>query len=139
MNNPKTIANRDFLPEFQFQTSRSSGPGGQNVNKLETRVTLRFHVESSNVLTEQEKVFLTQKWEKQLTKEGEMVLSSEEFRTQLKNKEAVIAKFKKLLEQAFTIPKARKKTKPTKSSVKERLSNKKKHADKKAMRKPPSE
>lgn len=132
---PKAIAARDFLPELQFQTSRSSGPGGQNVNKLETRVTLRFNLNNSFVLNEDEKTFLRSKWEKQLTNEGEFLLSSEQHRTQLKNKELVIEKFKDAIEKAFTKPKARKKTKPTKGSIKERLNSKKKHSDKKALRK----
>ena len=137
MKAPKSIAQRDFLPEFQFQTSRSSGPGGQNVNKLETRVTLRFNLQNSNVLNEEEKEHLAKKWEKQLTNEGEMLFSSEEHRTQIRNKDEVVAKFRKAIELAFTKPKPRKKTKPSKGAIQERLTSKKKHADKKASRKPP--
>lgn len=139
MINPKAIANRDFLHELQFQTSRSSGPGGQNANKLETKVTLRFHLESSHVFNENEKLRLAYKWGNQLTTQGELIISCEEFRTQLRNKEAVVLKFRKAVELAFQIPKKRKKTKPTKSSVRKRLDNKKKHSDKKALRKPPKD
>ncbi|MFT6054109.1 MAG: ribosome-associated protein [Roseivirga sp.] len=137
MKDPKTIASRDFLPEIQFQTSRSSGPGGQNVNKLETRVTLRFNLNNSNVFTEEEKETLRKKWEKQLTNEGELLISSEEHRNQLRNKDNTISKFRKAVEQAFTKPKFRKKTKPSKGAIEKRLSSKKNHSDKKAMRKPP--
>ena len=137
MSSPKTIASRDFLPEFQFQTSRSSGPGGQNVNKLETRVTLRFNLNNSNVFTEEEKETLRKKWEKQLTNEGELLISSEEHRNQLRNKDNTISKFRKAVEQAFTKPKFRKKTKPSKGAIEKRLTSKKNHSDKKAMRKPP--
>lgn len=137
MKDPKTIASRDFLPEIQFQTSRSSGPGGQNVNKLETRVTLRFNLNNSNVFTEEEKETLRKKWEKQLTNEGELLISSEEHRNQLRNKDNTISKFRKAVEQAFTKPKFRKKTKPSKGAIEKRLTSKKNHSDKKAMRKPP--
>jgi ribosome-associated protein len=137
LKDPKTIASRDFLPEIQFQTSRSSGPGGQNVNKLETRVTLRFNLNNSNVFTEEEKETLRKKWEKQLTNEGELLISSEEHRNQLRNKDNTISKFRKAVEQAFTKPKFRKKTKPSKGAIEKRLSSKKNHSDKKAMRKPP--
>ena len=137
MKDPKSIAQRDFLPEFQFQTSRSSGPGGQNVNKLETRVTLRFNLQNSNVLNEEEKEHLTKKWEKQLTNEGEMLFNSEEHRTQIRNKDEVVAKFRKAIELAFTKPKPRKKTKPSKGAIQARLTTKKKNSDKKASRKPP--
>jgi ribosome-associated protein len=137
LKDPKTIASRDFLPEIQFQTSRSSGPGGQNVNKLETRVTLRFNLNNSNVFTEEEKETLRKKWEKQLTNEGELLISSEEHRNQLRNKDNTISKFRKAVEQAFTKPKFRKKTKPSKGAIEKRLTSKKNHSDKKAMRKPP--
>ncbi len=137
MKDPKTIAQRDFLSELQFQTSRSSGPGGQNVNKLETRVTLRFNLQSSNVLSEEEKELLLKKWAKQLTNEGELLISSEAHRTQLRNKDEVIAKFRKAIEQAFTKPKPRKKTKPSKGAIEKRLTSKKNHSEKKDLRKPP--
>lgn len=137
MKDPKTIASRDFLPELQFQTSRSSGPGGQNVNKLETRVTLRFNIENSNVFSEEEKEVLLKKWAKQLTNEGDILISSEVYRTQLRNKDEVISKFRKAVEEAFTVPKPREKTKPSKGAIEKRLTSKKNHSDKKEMRKPP--
>jgi len=137
LKDPKTIASRDFLPELQFQTSRSSGPGGQNVNKLETRVTLRFHIEHSHIFSEDEKAVLLKKWEKQLTNEGELLISSETHRTQLRNKDEVIAKFRNAVKLAFTKPKPRKKTKPSKGAIQKRLTSKKNHSDKKEMRKPP--
>ncbi|WP_323756221.1 alternative ribosome rescue aminoacyl-tRNA hydrolase ArfB [Roseivirga sp.] len=137
MKDPKTIASRDFLPELQFQTSRSSGPGGQNVNKLETRVTLRFNVENSYVFSEEEKELLLQKWAKLFTNEGDILISSEAHRTQLRNKDEVITKFRKAVEQAFTKPKLRRKTKPSKGAIQKRLTSKKNQSEKKDMRKPP--
>jgi ribosome-associated protein len=134
---PKEISSRDFSSEFQFQTSRSSGPGGQNVNKVETRVTLRFRVASSELLNQSEKERLRLKWASKLTSDGELLVSAEKHRSQLKNREEAISVFHKLLEKAFTDPKPRKKTKPSKAAIRERLDAKKKHADKKANRRKP--
>ena len=132
--NPKEIAGRDYSSEFDFQTSRSSGPGGQNVNKVETRVTLRFRVASSELLYQREKERLRLKWKNKLTSDGELLVSAEKHRSQHKNKEEAIKLFKKLLTKAFTDPKPRKKTKPSKTAIKKRLDAKKKHGEKKANR-----
>lgn len=135
--NPQEIAERDFNAELQFQTSRSSGPGGQNVNKVETKVSLRFNVHSSKLLDQAEKDRLLIKWKSKLTLESELIISSEKHRSQLKNREEALKIFKKLLVKAFTDPKPRKKTKPSKAAIKKRLDSKKKHGEKKANRKPP--
>lgn len=137
MFNVQEIVSRDFYPEFHFQTSRSSGPGGQNVNKLETRVTLRFNLFDSQNLNEEEKERLVKKWSNLLTKEGEVLFSAEKHRSQLKNKELVVKLFLQALKKAFTEPKPRKKTKPSKAAVKKRIEGKKKLSEKKSMRKPP--
>lgn len=137
MFNPEEIASRDFSSEFQFQTSRSSGPGGQNVNKLETRVTLRFNPSASQLLSADELERLLQKWGNKLTNEGELLISSEKHRSQLRNKEETIALFSEELKKAFTDPKPRKKSKIPKAVIKKRLDNKKKLSEKKSMRKPP--
>lgn len=137
MVDPHKIANRDYLPELIFTTSRSSGPGGQHVNKLETRVTLRFKLSDSYTLTEEEKAHLSQKWASRLTKDGFFVLHSEKHRTQLRNKEDAIAKFRNAIVKAFTLPKPRKATKPSKASVRRRIEGKKKLSEKKNRRKPP--
>ena len=134
---PSEIASRDFISEFQFLTSRSSGPGGQNVNKVETRVTLRFQVVSSELLNQREKERLFLKWKNKLTVEGYLVISVEKHRSQLRNREETVKIFKSLLIKAFTDPKPRKKTKPSKSAIQERLNSKKKHSDKKANRRKP--
>ncbi|MBO6659955.1 MAG: aminoacyl-tRNA hydrolase [Roseivirga sp.] len=137
MFNAEEIASRDFSTELHFQTSRSSGPGGQNVNKLETRVTLRFNPSNSEILSEEEKERLASKWSNKLTNEGDFLISSEKHRSQLKNKEDAISLFLKEVKKAFTDPKPRKKSKPSKAAIKKRLDGKKKLAEKKAMRKPP--
>ncbi|TGE26400.1 alternative ribosome rescue aminoacyl-tRNA hydrolase ArfB [Hymenobacter metallicola] len=123
-----------FLPELQFQTSRSSGPGGQNVNKVESRVELRFHVGNSELLSEEQKATLLEKLASKLTTEGELLLSAQEDRSQLRNKEIVVQKFYDLLRKALHKPKARKATKPSKGAVRARLESKKKHGEKKANR-----
>ncbi len=137
MFNPKEIAGRDYSKEFEFQASRSSGPGGQNVNKVETRVSLKFSVVDSQLLNEAEKQRLFTKWVNRLTSDGVLAIHSEEHRSQLRNKEETITAFKKLIEIAFTDPKPRKKSKPSKSSIRKRLDSKKKHSDKKSNRKRP--
>ncbi|MGY2134647.1 alternative ribosome rescue aminoacyl-tRNA hydrolase ArfB [Hymenobacter sp. HD11105] len=123
-----------FLSELQVQTSRSSGPGGQNVNKVESRVELRWHVASSLLLTEEQKQTLLQKLEKQLTSEGYLLITAQEDRSQLRNKEIALQKFHDLLKRTLHKPKARKPTKPSKGAVRKRLETKKKHSEKKANR-----
>lgn len=134
---PQEIASRDFTSELTFTTSRSSGPGGQHVNKLETRVTLRFNPAASQVIPDDEKAILLKKWQSKLTKEGDFLIHSEKHRTQLRNREDVLEKFKKAIVKAFTKPKPRKPTKPGKAAIRKRLEGKKKLSEKKNRRKPP--
>lgn len=124
----------NFLPEIQFQTSRSSGPGGQNVNKVESRVELRFRLMESELLSEEQKQVLLQKLASRLTAEGELLVVAQEDRSQLRNKETALRKFYELLTKALHKPKARKATKPSKGAVRQRLESKKKHGEKKANR-----
>lgn len=124
----------DFLPELQFQTSRSSGPGGQNVNKVESRVELRFRILDSQLLTEAQKQTLLQKLASKLTQEGELLIATQEDRSQLRNKETALRKFHELLTKALHQPRPRKATKPSKGAVRQRLESKKKQGDKKANR-----
>jgi len=137
VTDPEEIAGRNFYTDLKFTTSRSSGPGGQHVNKLETRVTLRFNVVQSTVLTDEEKQHLLLKWVDKLSQEADLIISSQEHKSQLRNKEACLTKFLKLIKAAFTKPKPRRATKPTKGSVRRRKEDKKKHSQKKNLRKPP--
>jgi ribosome-associated protein len=125
--------------ELVFSTSRSSGPGGQNVNKVNTKVTLKFDVANSSILTEEEKQILAMKLATRLTTEGVLVLTSQDKRSQLDNKEAVILKFQKVIAKVFEKKKARKATKPSKTSVQNRIQKKKLHSEKKKWRKGPDE
>jgi ribosome-associated protein len=128
------IKNGDFIPELQFQTARSSGPGGQNVNKVETKVQLKFEVNNSLILSEEEKLTLLQKASNKIDQEGFLQLSSQEKRSQIQNKELVIRKFYDLLRTAFHKKKIRKATKPSKGAIEDRLKSKKAQAEKKANR-----
>lgn len=126
-----------LLPELHFSASRSSGPGGQNVNKVNSRVTLRFNVRASAILSEEEKSVLLHKLATRITEDGDLMLTSQDKRSQLQNKEAVMLKLDVLLRKAFEKKKARKATKPSKGAIQERIRKKKKHAEKKQWRQRP--
>ncbi len=128
-----------ILPEVTFSASRGGGPGGQNVNKVSTKVELRFPVNESQALTETQKQRLLSKLKNRITTSGELVLKSSAERTQWRNREKVTQKFFELIEKALTPPKKRIKTKPTKASKLKRIENKKKQGQKKELRKPPED
>src|SRR5687768_4134012 len=120
--------------ELVFTTSRSSGPGGQNVNKVNSKVTLQWDVGKSVMLTAEEKNILVQKLSSKLTREGVLMLNAQENRSQIQNKEAVIEKFERLLSKAFEKKKVRKATKPSKGAVQSRIKKKKAQSEKKQWR-----
>ncbi len=137
MSANRTLPASLFIHELSFTASRSSGPGGQNVNKVNTKVTLKFTPAESQVLTEEEKETLMRKLHTKLTTEGVLVLVAQEKRSQLQNKEAVLGKFEKIIAKAFEKKKVRKATKPSKAAVQERITKKKRVAEKKKWRKLP--
>jgi len=130
---------RKLATEFIFSASRSSGPGGQNVNKVNTRVELRFSVISSSFLSSTEKHKIQIKLKNRINAEGELILVAQSERSQWRNREKVTAKFFELIEVALTPTKRRIKTSPTKASRVKRLDNKKKMSLKKQLRKPMKE
>ena len=123
--------------EFVYSATRSSGPGGQNVNKVNTRVELRFSVENSQSLSAIEKRKIRFNLKNRINLDGELVLVSQVERSQWRNKEVVTDKFFRLVEKALTPAKKRIKTMPTKSSRLKRLESKKKMSQKKQLRQLP--
>ena len=129
-----TLKKRDFTSELEIKTTRSSGPGGQNVNKVNTKIVLRFNVLNSQLLSSNEKQLIIAKLKHKLSTDLELIISNQESRSQLKNKEKAIEQFYKLMALALTLPKKRVATKRTKASVERRLSSKKQQSLKKANR-----
>lgn len=134
MNTSGTIHTPDLSSEFVFQTSRSGGPGGQNVNKVNSRVELRFNIPESLLLNDAQKAILMEKLASRLTTDGTLILAAQKERSQLQNKERVIQRFYNLLVKSLRPVKKRRATKPTRSSVEKRLTVKKQQSEKKRLR-----
>lgn len=129
------LKSRGFDDELIFNASRSSGAGGQNVNKVNTKVELRFKVDGSQLLTPEEKELLSAKLSSHFSNEGFLIIVSQTERSQIKNKENAKEKFYELLAKALTKRKKRKPTSPTKVSKEKRLEGKRKQSTKKELRK----
>jgi ribosome-associated protein len=127
---------KQIIPELAFSASRSSGPGGQNVNKVNSRITLSWKV-SQSVLAPELKEVILKKLHSRITVDGELQLTVQESRSQLQNKEATLLKLKELLTKAFAPRKVRKPTKPGKAAKQARLKSKKQHSEKKQWRQRP--
>lgn len=126
-----------IVRELDLIAVRSSGPGGQNVNKVNSKVILKWDVLNSTCLSEEQKTHLLSKLKSRLTMEGVLVLQEQESRSQFVNKEAVIKKLDELVRKAFVQKKKRMPTKPTKSSVQKRVKEKKLKGEKKQWRQKP--
>jgi ribosome-associated protein len=132
------MMNKDvLLTELTYKATRSSGPGGQHVNKTSTRVELYWNLEASKALSEEEKEYLKEKLANRLNKEGVLILSVGATRSQFKNKKKVTDKFIALLEKKLQKPKKRKKAKVPLAVKRKRLADKRINAEKKASRKKP--
>lgn len=125
---------QQLYQEVTFKTSRSGGAGGQNVNKVSSKVELIFDVDSSVQFTDEQKEIIFLKLANRIDNEGLLHLQCDETRSQLKNKEMVFERFLNLIKLALIPVKKRKPSKPSKSSIKKRLDSKKKLSDKKDSR-----
>ena len=123
-----------FLPELSFKTSRSSGKGGQHVNKVESRVELNFNVLESQLLTEEQKQLILERLHNRIDKEGVLQITVQKERSQYLNKAAAIEKFYELLEKALKKKKKRKPTKISEAAKQKRLKEKKELSEKKQSR-----
>lgn len=130
------LTERDFDREITYKGIRSSGAGGQHVNKVSTKIELRFSVKNSFLLSDEEKERIHEKLSAYVNIEGELVITCQESRSQLKNKEIAYRKFIVLLTSALKQQKKRVKTKPSRSVREKRIQMKKMHAEKKERRKP---
>ena len=120
--------------EVTYKTSRSSGKGGQNVNKVSSKVELNFDVLKSKLLTDEHKDLISLKLENRINSEGVLQIVSQSERSQLKNKKVVLMRFHELLEMAFHVRKKRKPTKVPRSVIEKRLKAKKRKSDRKKLR-----
>ncbi len=123
------------IPEHEIELSaiRASGPGGQHVNKVSSAIHLKFDVMSSS-LPDALKHKITALRDARITRDGMVVIKAANFRSQEKNREAALGRLDELLQQAQHVPKSRRKTKPTRSSVRKRLDGKRKQGDRKKTR-----
>ena len=126
-----------IISELQFKAVRSSGAGGQNVNKVSSKVVLSFDLKNSQVLSQEEKTLLENKLATRLTSEQILILNCDEDRSQLKNKAIVIKRFLDIITAGLVVAKIRKATKIPKSVIRKRIKEKKNLSEiKKSRRKP---
>ena len=127
----------NIIKELNFKATRSSGAGGQHVNKTSSKIELSFDLENSDALNFNEKEILKAKFSSKLTKENVLILFCEETRSQHRNKDLAIKRFLALLKTNLIRPKKRRKTKPSKGAMKRRVETKKRTSVRKALRKKP--
>ncbi|MBE7628740.1 alternative ribosome rescue aminoacyl-tRNA hydrolase ArfB [Tenacibaculum piscium] len=127
----------ELLKELHFKATRSSGAGGQHVNKVSSKIELSFDILNSKILSENQKEILYTKLASRLTKEQVLILFSDETRSQHRNKELAIKRFLYIIKEGLKKPKIRRATKPSRNSVLRKHENKKRQAFKKSLRKKP--
>lgn len=129
--------NEKILSELQYKAVRSSGAGGQNVNKVSSKVVLTFDLPNSQALNEEEKIRISSQLASRLTSDSVLILNCDEDRSQFRNKEIVIKRFLEIIKKALFVPKIRKATKIPKSVIRKRIKDKKSISEtKKSRRKP---
>jgi ribosome-associated protein len=121
-------------PELVFSAAKSSGPGGQHVNKTNTKVFLRWDLNNSEALSKEERKVIMEKLNTIINKDEILIISDQSSRSQIQNKANALKKLDRALKRAFYKPKSRKPTKPTRASVKKRLEAKKRLSEKKQQR-----
>ena|SRR5579862_1478555 len=120
--------------DIKFTFIRAQGPGGQNVNKLATAVQLRFDVVHAPSLSDEIRARILKTAAKKMTQKGEIIIKASRHRTQERNKQDALNRLREILKQAIILPKKRKKTRPTHSSIERRLAQKKLHGKTKLLR-----
>ena len=131
------MENEKITSELRFKAVRSSGAGGQNVNKVSSKVVLTFDLKNSQGLTEEEKLLVETKLSSRLTADAVLILNCDEDRSQFRNKEIVTKRFLELIKNALLIPKERKPTKIPKSVIRKRIKDKKNISEVKKNRRKP--
>jgi ribosome-associated protein len=126
-----------ILKELDYKAVRSSGAGGQNVNKVSSKVVLSFNLPASQSLSEEEKALATQNLASKLTSDGILILQCDEDRSQLRNKDIVTKRFLAVMENALKVKKARKATKIPRSVIEKRIKAKRNQSEKKEGRRKP--
>ena len=129
--------NEKIISELTFKAVRSSGAGGQNVNKVSSKVVLTFDLKNSKALMEEQKILLETKLASRLTTDLVLILNCDEDRSQLKNKEIVIKRFLEIIKNGLHVPKERKATKIPKSVIRKRIKDKKNISEVKKNRRKP--
>ena len=122
------------IDELVFSASRSSGPGGQNVNKVSTRLSVSFDVSASPSLSEEQRALITRRLANRIDKDGVLTLHSQRFRTQLANRRDVLERLAALLKEALKKRKPRKPTRVSRAAKQRRLDAKRRHSDMKKQR-----
>ncbi|MFP4149162.1 MAG: alternative ribosome rescue aminoacyl-tRNA hydrolase ArfB [Nitriliruptoraceae bacterium] len=124
--------------ELHLRASRSGGPGGQHANTSDTKVELRWSVRETTALSEAQRARLTDRLASRLTADGELILTAREHRSQHRNREAVLARFRAIVGEALTPPRTRRRTRPTRASKERRLEAKRRRSELKRLREPPT-